>query len=169
MSKKLKITEGQLQKLMERKHSYRDNSPEGEVEEQSEVGPESAIINLDKEKEVGEQVDGEGMDNSDRLRTKESILFEFEGKLNELISLSKKIDKLNLDNRESWRDWVTNELISLFGGEDNPFKGQRGGPTVSDLIDDELGRNQEDEEDSEEDEMMNESIKAIKANFKRFL
>ena len=151
MEKKIKITEEQLKMLMERKHSYKDD--------------------------IEEQVDGEEMDNSDRLRTKESALFEFERKFNELISLSKKIDELSLDNKESWREWITNDLISLFGGEDNPFEGQRGGPTVSSLIDDELGRNQEDEDEeedlptppSEEETQDNQVYESIKASFKRFL
>lgn len=38
MSKKITITESQLQRLMERKHSYTDNTPEGEMEEQESIG-----------------------------------------------------------------------------------------------------------------------------------
>lgn len=150
MSKKLKITEEQLKRLIGNK------------------------------KNIEEQVEGDGMDNGNRLRTKESILIEFENKFNELISLSKKIDELNLGNRESWREWITNDLISLFGGENNPFEGQRGGPTVSSLIDDELGRNPEEEDEYSNDEPntefdesihyeINESVIKIKSEFNRFL
>ena len=49
MAKKLKITESQLEKLMERKHSYTDNTPEGEMEEDVAAGAELAIINNPEE------------------------------------------------------------------------------------------------------------------------
>jgi hypothetical protein len=50
MGKKLKITEGQLQKLMERRHSYTDNSPEGDMEEGEMMGaPEDAIMDTEEE------------------------------------------------------------------------------------------------------------------------
>jgi hypothetical protein len=44
MSKKLIITENQLKTIIERKHSYVDNSPEGEMEEGEMMGAESAIV-----------------------------------------------------------------------------------------------------------------------------
>lgn len=56
MAKKLKITESQLQKLMERKHSYIDNTPE-EEEVAEETSAESAIIKLDNEEEEEETND----------------------------------------------------------------------------------------------------------------
>lgn len=51
MATKLIITEEQLKTLMERKHQYVDNTPEGEVEEEETNGPNSAIITLDTEEE----------------------------------------------------------------------------------------------------------------------
>jgi hypothetical protein len=46
---KIKITEGQLQKLMERRHSYTDNSPEGDEDEFNMGTPEDAIMNTEEE------------------------------------------------------------------------------------------------------------------------
>lgn len=49
MSKKLIITESQLKTIIERKHSYRDNSPEGEMEEGEMMDAESAIVKPEEE------------------------------------------------------------------------------------------------------------------------
>jgi hypothetical protein len=51
MSKKLIITENQLKTIIERKHSYVDNSPEGEMEEGEMMGAESAIVKPEEEVE----------------------------------------------------------------------------------------------------------------------
>lgn len=51
MSNKLKITEGQLKKLMERKHSYIDNSANIEVEEVD------IIVNSESEVEESDNVE----------------------------------------------------------------------------------------------------------------
>lgn len=69
MSKKLIITESQLKSIIERKHSYVDNSPEGEMEEGEMMGAESAII---KSKEDVEEMndmefDEEEMDTEDEM------------------------------------------------------------------------------------------------------
>ena len=65
MSKKITITESQLQRLMERRHSYTDNTPEGEMEEQESIGPDSAIIDLDKDKEEEVEENYENEDTND--------------------------------------------------------------------------------------------------------
>ena len=66
MATKLIITEEQLKTLMERKHQYVDNTPEGEVEEEETNGPNSAIITLDteEEEEYNEEEDDSMMSES---------------------------------------------------------------------------------------------------------
>lgn len=64
MATKLIITEEQLKTLMERKHQYVDNTPEGEVEEEETNGPNSAIITLDTEEEEEEEYNEEEEDDS---------------------------------------------------------------------------------------------------------
>jgi hypothetical protein len=171
MSKKLKITEGQLKKLMERKHSYTDNSPEGEVEEQESTGAESAIINLDKEKEVGESRFGMGggesideiaddltrchNDLSDLSSTMEQLTYAIDGN-EKLADVSEQFDAAYVKITEALDD-VSN-VLSLV-----QEVAEREGEDEDEDYED------EDQEGSEEDEMMNESIKAIRANFKRFL
>jgi len=167
MAKKLKITEGQLKKLMERKHSYTDNSPEGEVEEMESNGPESAIITLDKEKEVGESKFGMGDNESldeiadDLTRchndlsglssTMEQLTYAIDGN-SKLADVAEQFDAAYVKITEALDD--VNNVLSL----------------VQEIAEREgEGDDDDDEEGSEEDEMMNESIKAIKANFKRFL
>jgi hypothetical protein len=169
MSKKLKITEGQLKKLMERKHSYTDNSPEGEVEEQESNGAESAIIKLDKEKEVGESRFGMGGDES-----LEDIVGEFEEVHSELDSMASRMEQLtySIDGNEKLAsiakeyDAAYVKVAEAYAEVDNLLS------QAQNILEREMGDDEEeydDEEGSEEDEMMNESIKAIKANFKRFL
>lgn len=167
MSKKLKITEGQLQKLMERKHSYRDNSPEGEVEEQSEVGPESAIINLDKEVEESRfgMGDGESIDEiaddltrchndlSDLSSTMEQLTYAIDGN-SKLADVAEQFDAAYVKITEALDD-VSN-VLSLV-------------QEVAEREGEDEDEDYEQEDEEGDDEMMNESIKAIKANFKRFL
>jgi hypothetical protein len=169
MAKKLKITEGQLKKLMERKHSYMDNSPEGEVEEMESNGAESAIITLDKEKEVGESKfgmgDGESIgsiaedlddchSNLERLSSSmEQLTYAIDGN-EKLADVAEQFDAAYVKITEALDD-VSNVLSLVQEIAEREGEGDE----------EEYG----DEEGSEEDEMMNESIKAIKANFKRFL
>ena len=165
MSKKLKITEGQLQKLMERKHSYTDNSPEGEVEEQESNGAESAIIKLDNEKEVGES--RFGMVGGESL---EDIVGEFEEVHSELDSMASRMEQLtySIDGNEKLAsiakeyDAAYVKVAEAYADVDNLLS------QAQNILEREMG-DDEEEYDDEEDEMMNESIKAIKANFKRFL
>ena len=170
MAKKLKITEGQLKKLMERKHSYTDNTPEGEVEGMESNGPESAIINLDKEKEVGESKFGMGdnesideiaddltrchNDLSDLSSTMEQLTYAIDGN-SKLADVAEQFDAAYVKITETLDD-VSNVLSLVQEIAEREGEG-----------DDE--EEYDDEEGSEEDETMNESIKAIKANFKRFL
>lgn len=167
MSKKLKITEGQLQKLMERKHSYTDNSPEGEVEEGEMMGAESAIIKLDKE--VEESKFGMGSDESvdeiaddltrcyndlsDLASTMEQLTYAIDGN-SKLADVAEQFDAAYVKVTEALDD--VNNVLSL-AQEVAEREGEN--------------EDEDDEQDDEEgnDEMMNESIKAIKANFKRFL
>ena len=68
MSKKLIITESQLQKLMERKHSYVDNSPEGDMEEGEMMGAESAIVKPEEDEESDDmEFSEEEMDVEDEM------------------------------------------------------------------------------------------------------
>ena len=170
MAKKLKITEGQLKKLMERKHSYTDNTPEGEVEGMESNGPESAIINLDKEKEVGESKFGMGdnesideiaddltrchNDLSDLSSTMEQLTYAIDGN-SKLADVAEQFDAAYVKITETLED-VSNVLSLVQEIAEREGEG-----------DDE--EEYDDEEGSEEDETMNESIKSIKANFKRFL
>jgi hypothetical protein len=73
MSKKLIITESQLKTIIERKHSYVDNSPEGEMEEGEMMGAESAIV---KPEEEVEEMDDMGFDeegNEEDIEMNESL------------------------------------------------------------------------------------------------
>ena len=167
MSKKLKITEGQLKKLMERKHSYTDNSPEGEVEEQDAVGPESAIIKLDKEVEESKfgMGDNESLDEiandldschsnlSELASTMEQLTYAIDGN-SKLADVAEQFDAAYVKITEALDD-VSNVLSLVQEVAEREGEGDE--------------EEYDDEEGSEEDEMMNESIKAIKANFKRFL
>jgi hypothetical protein len=69
MSKKLIITESQLKTIIERKHSYVDNSPEGEMEEGEMMGAESAIVKPEEEVEEIDDMefDEEEMDVEDEM------------------------------------------------------------------------------------------------------
>lgn len=170
MSKKLKITEGQLKKLMERKHSYTDNSPEGDVEEQESNGAESAIIKLDNEKDVDESKfgmgDGESIgsiaedlddchSNLQRLSSSmEQLTYAIDGN-EKLADVAEQFDAAYVKITEALDD-VSN-VLSLV-----QEVAEREGEDEDEYSDDEEGS-------EEEDEMMNESIKKIKANFKRFL
>ena len=167
MAKKLKITEGQLKKLMERKHSYTDNTPEGEVEGMESNGPESAIINLDKEVEeskfgmgdnesigdIANDLDSCHSNLSELTSTMEQLTYAIDGN-EKLADVAEQFDAAYVKLTEALDD-VSNVLsvvqeIAEREGEDD---------------DEEY----DDEEGGEEEETMNESIKAIKANFKRFL
>jgi hypothetical protein len=130
MAKKLRITESQLRKLMERKHQYVDNSPEGDDEEMGT--PEDAIMDTEEEEEVS--LEDQTIDTLKKAH--EFIMNQSEeGEENELcveiMDLLKKLEPEDEEDQEM---------------DDQDF-----------------------ESSDEEDEMMNESLKSIKANFKRFL
>lgn len=167
MSKKLKITEGQLQKLMERKHSYTDNSPEGEVEEGEMMGAESAIIKLDKE--VEESKFGMGSDES-----VDEIADDLTRCYNDLSELSSTMEQLTyaIDGNSKLAD-VAEQFDAAYVKVTEALDDVS---NVLSLVQEVAEREGEDEDEDYEqedeegdDEMMNESIKAIKANFKRFL
>lgn len=167
MAKKLKITEGQLKKLMERKHSYTDNSPEGEVEEMESNGAESAIISLDKEVEESKF----GMGGGESL---EDIVGEFEEVHSELDSMASRMEQLtySIDGNEKLAsiakeyDAAYVKVAEAYADVDQLLA------QAQNILEREMGDDEEeygDEEGSKENEMMNESIKTIKSNFKRFL
>lgn len=187
MSKKLKITEGQLKKLMERKHSYTDNSPEGEVEEQDAVGPESAIIKPE-EGEMNEYYGGDTTLSGWEEETENAVKKLNKVTIEHLNNMSDK-QKSRMEHEmshydENVYDFIMDQIGNVDASEivefakNNEEEIGTEAQFVIFAIDDfcsVLGINEydledeEDEEGGEEDEMMNESIKAIKANFKRFL
>lgn len=133
MGKKLKITESQLEKLMERRHQYTDNSPEGNEDEFDMGAPEDAIMDT----EEGE-VSLEDQTIETLKKAHDFIMNQTEeGEENELcVEIMELIEKLEPSEEEG---------------------------------DEEEMDDQDVEPSDEEDDMMNESIKAIKSNFKRFL
>jgi hypothetical protein len=166
MSKKLKITEGQLKKLMERKHSYTDNSPEGDVEEQESNGAESAIIKLDNEKDVDESKFGMGDGESIG-----SIAEDLDDCHSNLERLSSSMEQLTyaIDGNEKLAD-VAEQFDAAYVKITEALDDVSNVLSLVQEIAEREDEDYDDEEGSEEeDEMMNESIKKIKANFKRFL
>jgi hypothetical protein len=186
MSKKIKITEGQLKMITERKHTYVDNSPEGEVEEV--MGAESAIIKVPEDGEMNEYNGGDST---------------LDGWEDETETAVKKLSKVTIEHLNNMSDKQKSKMeFEMSHYDDNVFDfimDQVGNVDVSEIVEfaknnqDEIGteaqfvifaiddfcsvlgineydlEDDEEEEGNEEDEMMNESIKAIKANFKRFL
>lgn len=168
MAKKLKITEGQLKKLMERKHSYTDNTPEGEVEEIESNGAESAIITLDKEKEVGESKFGMGDNESI-----DEIHSDLDDCHSNLERLSESMERLTyaIDGNEKLAD-VAGQFDAAYVKITEALDDVSNVLSVVQEIAEREGEDDDEEYDDEEggeEETMNESIKAIKANFKRFL
>jgi hypothetical protein len=161
MSKKITITESQLQRLMERKHSYTDNTPEGEMEEQESVGPDSAIINLDDEDNEEEME--ENIDKKPSV-TKSDIIALLQT-LGDYMEDRSDVDGSSEGHSNNMEANLSNEiddmLYRLGAGEDNSGR--------SSVDADYKPHEGPIEEYSDEDEMMNESIKSIKTNFKRFL
>lgn len=180
MSNKLKITESQLRNLMERKHIYRDNSIEGDMEEGEKIGSESAIVKPEEE-----------------VNTTQGFK-------------SARDEKKPHPNKIKWSDFVIGEKVKIIRGVEVGEEGildglsmRSGGASVKldrtgdiymttpdcitpvDLVKNDEEYEFDPEEDAEEkdyrrkqyqgnrvekeDEMMNESIKTIKTNFKRFL
>jgi hypothetical protein len=188
MSKKLKITEGQLKKLMERKHSYTDNSPEGEVEEQESTGAESAIIKP-KEGEMDENQFGENTLSGWEDETESAVKKLSKVTIEHLNNMSdKQKNKMQFEMShydDNVYDFIMDQIGNVDGYEIVEFAKNNEDNigteaqfvifaiddfcNVLGISDDDDEEEYDDQEGSEEDEMMNESIKAIKANFKRFL
>jgi hypothetical protein len=170
MGKKITITESQLQRLMERKHSYTDNTPEGEMEEQESFGPDSAIVNTDEEM-------GEEMERTDGGKFDEGIL-EYVLKL--IITAkggaaaAEQFEEILNGEIEGHNpnavELIVNVLHDTMGG--GGIFSEPAEEIIHGIINS-LSEYESDDESSEEnddeDVMMNESIKAIKSNFKRFL
>lgn len=152
MAKKLKITESQLQKLMERKHSYTDNSPEGEVEEL--VTPLHMWLQ-DKE---------QNKSNGSDLKT-------------DIVALLQELGDYMENRADSDDGRQGNEEMHLLSDINDILYKLGAGPDTSgrSMVDASYkpheGPIEEEDEEEEEsnDEMMNESVKSIKANFRRFL
>lgn len=152
MSKKITISESQLQRLMERKHSYADNSPE------------SAIINT----EEGDMSHNEGEMEEDHEESSE--LFDSLKKSFEVLDketlLKIKSGFKSQDEENDFTLELINVINELLEGEESDDEEESDGDmpgfegTSDDLNDISL---------SEEDHEINESIEGIKANFKRFL
>jgi len=165
MSKKLKITESQLQKLVERKHSYRDNSPEGDMEEGEMMGAESAIVKPE-EGEVEESRYGMGSSES-----VDEIADDLTRCHNDLSELSSTMEQLTyaIDGNEKLAE-VAEQFDAAYIKVTEALEEVNNVLSVAQEIAEREEEDYDDEEmDDEEDEMMNESLKAIKANFKRFL
>ena len=167
MAKKLKITEGQLKKLMERKHSYTDNTPEGEVEGTESNGPESAIINLDKEVEESKF----GMGNNESIGDIANDLDNCHSNLSELTSTMEQLTYA-IDGNEKLADVAEQfdaAYVKLTEALDDVSNVLSVVQEIAEREGEDDDEEYDDEEGGEEEETMNESIKAIKANFKRFL
>ena len=181
MSKKIKISESQLKTIMERKHTYVGDTNEEEKFDIDQLGDkDKEKIKVTKPEEVKEQDFGmdsetpnDKMGQSSEGGDLASKAENFKSKFEEIIALAKdlKKDLPEQHQQEVWQDWTINDLIArYYNGVDNPFKHQTTA-TICDVLDDALGINheEEDEDYEEEDSLMNESIKNIKNNFKRFL
>lgn len=172
MSKKIKISESQLKTIMERKHSYQETNEE-------EVTDMDQLEDKDKEKiDVKEPEDineGFGRDisvqmaiwshlsdmeyDSPERRTIRSNFIKL--LVAKYIPKNVEINEDKLDNlwdQVSNRDWSGSALDDA---SEEPTKDMPGFEGTMDGLDSLSIR--------EDDEMMNESIKKIKSNFKRFL
>lgn len=252
MSKKLKITEGQLKKLMERKHSYTDNSAESAIVKPEEGEVDELVTPLhmwlqdkgqDKSKGAGLKTDivallqelGDYMENRADVAADSDDGRQGNEEMRFLSDINDILYKLGAGPDTSGRSAVDANYKPHEGpiGEESKF-GMGDGESLDEIADDltrchndlsDLSSTMEqltyaidgnekladvseqfdaayvkvtealddvsnvlslvqevaeregegdeeeydDEEGGEEDEMMNESIKAIKANFKRFL
>jgi hypothetical protein len=183
MAKKLKITEGQLQKLMERKHSYTDNTPEGEVEEQETTDADSAIIKPE-EGEVNEYyggdttLDGWEDETESAVRKLSKVTIEHLNNMSDKQKSKMQFEMSHYD--DNVYDFIMDQIGNVDASEIVEFAKKNEDRIGTEAqfvifaIDDfcsVLGVSDDEEEgnEEEEDEMMNESIKAIRANFRRFL
>jgi hypothetical protein len=182
MSKKLIITESQLKTIIERKHSYVDNSPEGEMEEGEMMGAESAIVKPE-ESEMNEYYGGDTTLRGWEEETENAVRKLSKVTIEHLNNISDK-EKSRLDfDMSRYDDNVYDFIMDQVGNVDateivefaknNQDEFGTEAQFVIFAIDDFCSAygidDYDDEEGNEEDEMMNESLKAIKANFKRFL
>jgi hypothetical protein len=180
MSKKIKISESQLKTIMERRHTYAGDTNEEEKFDIDQLeDKDKEKIDVTKPEEMKEQDFGMSSENpNDEIGQHSeggdlsSKVENFKNKFKEIIALAEdlKKDLPEEHQQEQWQDWTINNLIARYGGEDSPFGGQTTA-TICDVLDDALGINheEEDEDYEEEDSLMNESIKNIRNNFKRFL
>lgn len=168
MSKKLKITEGQLKTLMERKHSYTDNTPEGDMEEQEVTGAESAIVKPE-EGEVDELVTPLHMWLQDKGQNKSKgadLKTDIVALLQELGDYMENRADVASDSDDGRQG---NEEMNFLSDINDILYKLGAGPDTSGRSAADANHKPHDGPIGEEDEMMNESIKAITTNFKRFL
>lgn len=180
MKKKIKISESQLKTIMERRHTYAGDTNEEQKFDIDQLNDkDQEKIDVTKPEEMKEQDFGMSSENpNDEMgqhsegEDLSSKVENFKNKFKEIIALAEdlKKDLPEEHQKEQWQDWTINNLIARYGGEDSPFGGQTTA-TICDVLDDALGINheEEDEDYEEEDSLMNESIKNIRNNFKRFL
>jgi hypothetical protein len=117
MAKKLKITESQLEKLMERKHSYTDNTPEGEMEEDVAAGAELAIINNPEEETEEVSLDDQILETLKKVH--DFIMNQTEGgEENELcVEIMDLIEKLEPSEEEGEEE--SDEIPGFEGTKDD--------------------------------------------------
>jgi hypothetical protein len=165
MSKKLIISESQLQKLMERKHTYVDNSPEGEMEEQESIGPDSAIIDIDKEVEEGLK---DNTPHPDKIKWSDFVIGEKvkitrgveegeEGTL-EGLSIQGYSASVKLDRTGETYLTTVNTITPVDLVKNDEEDGQYDIPGFENTLD-----------DLDNALSIRESVESIKTNFKRFL
>ena len=184
MSKKITITESQLQRLMERKHSYTDNTPEGEMEEQESVGPDSAIINLDDEDNEEEMEEDYEMSEGKKpkFRTTEEIMDGLDMCYDDLADLNHMMEKVTegINNNDELKSFgerfnmLRSKVVeSLQIAKEVRFFANKHFPEYNDSSkeDDQIKipgfENTIDDLDNALS--IRESVESIKTNFKRFL
>jgi hypothetical protein len=165
MSKKLIISESQLQKLMERKHSYRDNSPEGDMEES--MGAESAIVNSEDD-DVNEMIFPAEDHEGDELKTMEEVIGGLKQSHDDLIDLDYLMERLFDGMRKNNENSELGDMDSKIG---EAYQKVNQALQIVDQVLTSLESNDNGEktQDDSNDISINESLMSIRNNFRRFL
>lgn len=172
MSKKIKISESQLKTIMERKHSYQETNEEEVTDMNQLKDKDQEEVDVKEPEDINE---GFGRDISVQMAIwshLSDVAYDSPETRNIRCNFIKLLvakyipkdveineDKLdNLWDQVSNRDWSGSALDDV---SEEPSKDMPGFEGTTDGLDSLSIR--------EDDEMMNESIKKIKSNFKRFL
>lgn len=177
MSKKIKITESQLKTIMERKHSYQETNEEEVTDMDQLEDNDQEEVDVKEPEDIKEQHEGEddGMD----MRVTMAIFSH----LSDLLHDSPETRRIRTNFIKSLvKKYIpkdveinTSKLDALW---DAVSQGDFSGKALDDVSEEPTGdmpgfEGTMDGLDSlsirEDDEMMNESFKKIKSNFKRFL